>query len=103
RALVEQRVIVGDDDDVGAAGALDGRRQARLDVVLVDAFDRDLHTGLLAELLRLLLEDLVGRRDEVRPLQKVQPRALRPRGRGAGRAEDAGGGRLEKIATGEAG
>src|SRR5439155_25751083 len=29
RVLVEQRVVVGDDDDVGAAAALDGRRQAR--------------------------------------------------------------------------
>ena len=103
RVLVEQRVVVGDDDDIGAAGALDGRRQACLDVVLVDALDRDLHPGLPAELLRLLLEDLVGGRDEVRPLQEVQPRPLRPRGRGAGRGEDTDGGRRpEKIATGEA-
>src|SRR5207245_3519343 len=97
------RVVVGDDDDVGAAAALDGRRQARLDVVLVDALDRDLHARLLAELLRLLLEHLVRRRDEVRPLQEVQPCALCEGGGGAGRGENAGGGSLQEVATGEAG
>ena len=56
----------------------------RLDVVLVDALDRDLDARLLAELLGLVLEQRVGGRDEVRPLQQVQPRALRVRRRAAG-------------------
>ena len=104
RALVEERVVVGDDDDVRAAAALDRRREARLDVVLVDPLDRDLGARLPAELLRLFFEHLVGRRNEVRPLQEVQARALRERGCGAGGGErPRGGGGSEKLASAEPG
>src|SRR5262249_60762222 len=61
RALVEVGVVVGDDDDIGAAAALDGRGDPRLDVVLVDPLDLDLDAGLLGELRRLLVEEDVGR------------------------------------------
>src|SRR4029079_6228109 len=77
RGLVELRVVVGDDDDVGPGAALDGRRHASLDVVLVDALDGDLDAGLLAELLGLGLEERVGGRNEVRTLPQKQ--ATRPR------------------------
>ena len=100
--FVEQRVIVRDDDDVGAAAALDRRREARLDVVLIDALDGDLRTRLSAELLRLLLEHLVGGWDEVRPLQEVQSRSLGEYGRGARGGERAGGGDFHEVATAEA-
>ena len=82
-------MVVGDDDDVRPGLRLDGRRDAGLDVVLVDPLDLDLHAGLLAELGRLLVEEDVRRLDEVRPLEQVEPGAPR-RGRGLGVGEDAG-------------
>src|SRR5262245_37089604 len=69
RRLVELRVVVVDDDDVGARPALDGRRGPGLDVVLVDPLDRDLHPGLSAKVLGLGIEHGVGGGDEVRPFQ----------------------------------
>jgi hypothetical protein len=77
-----------------------GCRHARLDVVLVDALDLDLGAGLLAELPGLGLEQRVGGRDEVRPLQQVQPRALGVRGGAPGGHDpfDAGGGGARESA-----
>jgi hypothetical protein len=74
-------MIVRDGHDVGAAPALDRGRDARLDVVLIDALGDDLDAGLLAELLRLLIEELIRRGDEVGPLKDVEPRPLREGGR----------------------
>ena len=94
RRLVEVRVIVRQDDDVRPRAALDRRRRPRLQVVLVDALDLDLDARLLAELHGLGLEESVGGRDEMRPLQQVQPGALRVCRRAAGGddALDAAGG-----------
>jgi hypothetical protein len=100
-------VVVGDDDDVGPGAALDGRRHASLDVVLVDALDGNLDAGLLAELLGLGLEERVGGGNEVRPLQQVQTRALRVGRRplGGEDALDAGGrgrcGQREEVTAAE--
>ena len=88
RVLVEQRVVVGDDDDVGAGSALHRRGDAGLDVVLVDSLDADLRPRLLTEFPGLRLEEGVGGGDEVRPLEEVQRGALR-QSRRAPRGEDA--------------
>jgi hypothetical protein len=74
-------MIVRDGHDVGAAPALDRGGNTRLDVVLIDALGDDLDAGLLAELLRLLIEELIRRGDEVRPLEDMEPRPLREGGR----------------------
>ena len=84
----------------GPAAALHRRRHARLDVVLVDPLDAHLDARLLAELLGLLLEQRVRGGNEVRPLQQVQARALRERGRAPGGGEHrGGGGGLEEVPT----
>jgi hypothetical protein len=78
-------VVVGDHDDVGTGPALDGGGDPRLDVVLVDPLQADLDAGLLAELPGLGLEEDVGGRDEVRPLQELEAGGLGERGRPSGR------------------
>ena len=65
----------------GPVWAWIGCRDARLDVVLVDPLDLDLHARLLSKLGRLLVEEDVRRLDEVRPLQQVEPCPSRRGGR----------------------
>jgi hypothetical protein len=73
------------EEDVGAAARRDGGSDAGLEVVGVDGLDRDLGAQGLPGLDRLLLERLVGGRDEVHPADHVELLALRVGGGPAGR------------------
>jgi hypothetical protein len=86
--LVEVRPVVQHHDDVRPRARLDGRGDARLQVVGVDRLERDLDLRLLAVLGVLPAQLDVPLGDEVDPLQHLDLGALRVGGGAPGR-EDA--------------
>ena len=76
RVLVEVRPVVLEVEDVGARAGLDGRGDARLQVVGVDGLQRDLGSERLGGLGHLALQLDVRLRNEVDPAHPVQLRSL---------------------------
>jgi hypothetical protein len=87
--LVEMGPVVEHVDDVGACARRHRRRHARLDIIGVDALDRDLGAQDPRGLAHLTGQDLVARRDEVVPPEDMQRGALRMSG-GSARGQNTG-------------
>ena len=79
--LVEVAPVVEQVEDVGTAARRHRGRDARLQIVGVDALERDLGAQRLAGLDHLLGQNLVAGRDEVDPARQVELGALRICGR----------------------
>ena len=82
------RPVVEHLDDVRARAGLDGRGDARLQVVLVDGLERHFHLHLLAVVGELALELGLALGNEVHTEEEMEPRGLGVGGRPP-RGEDA--------------
>ena len=87
-ARIEVRPVVKHLDDVGARARLDGRGDPRLEIVLVDGLEHDVHLHLAAIVGELPLELGLALRDEIHAVEEMKTDRLRERG-SLPRGEDA--------------